>query len=410
MPHIIPNLWRLPSDLSRQLTDSSWPVLVLSVVLSYLIVVWILRFRAARKLHARYAPYIRNPYSMDYKTAHGIMKLSMLYEFPWMYFFGTTWALVKTYGIASGTELLVQTRQLTTEDKVGKRAEDTGVIIAEFTVGSLDSERGLRALSKMNWLHRRYGSKIGNEEMIHTMAMFVLEPQRWIERYEWRPMTELEKVASFIYWKEIGNRMGIKNIPQTLRELEAWTEDFESSHMVYADSNRVCAETTMNMYLRNVPKYLRNFARNAASSLLEDRVRIAVGLPDPPSWVPRVVMSILKTRGWILRYLFLPRLYEVDVLQRPGPDGRIQRDIYGFEPWYVKDTMWMRLSSWLQTGGRLLPGSKYKSAGYLPEELGPVEYERASKEPVLKEAEAMKIYAAKGGASAVGCPFAFGGN
>lgn len=410
MPHITSNLWRLPADVSRQLTDSSWSVLILSVTLSYLALVWLLRFRAVRKLHISYAPYISNPYSMDYKTAHGIMRLTMLYEFPWMYFFGTSWALVKTYGIASGTGLLVQTRQLTTEDKVGKRAEDTGVIIAEFTVGSVDSERGLRALSKMNWLHRRYGSRIGNEEMIHTMAMFVLEPQRWIERYEWRAMTELEKVASFIYWKEIGNRMGIKNIPETLHELEAWTEEFEMSHMVYADSNRVCAETTINMYLRNVPKFLRNFARGAASSLLEDRVRLAVGLPDPPSWVPHLVISFLKARGWLLRYLFLPRLYEVDILQPPGPNGRIQRDIYGFEPWYVRDTMWTRLFLWLQTGGRLLPGPKYKSAGYLPEELGPVEYEKSSKVPVLKEAKAMKMYAAKGGAAVVGCPFAFGGN
>ena len=326
-----------------------------------------------------------------------------------MYFFGTTWALVKTYGIASGTELLVQTRQLTTEDKVGKRAEDTGVIIAEITIGSLDSERGLRALSKMNWLHRRYGSKIGNEEMIHTMAMFVLEPQRWIERYEWRVMTELEKVASFIYWKEIGNRMGIKNIPQTLHELEAWTEDFESSHMVYAESNRQCAETTINMYLRNIPQFLRSFARNAASSLMEDRVRIAVGLPEPPSWISCIVISVLKSRGWIVRYFFFPRLYELDVLQPPGPNGRIQRNIYGFEPWYVKDTIWMRLSSWLQTGGRLQPGSKFKSTGYLPEELGPVEYERVSKDSVLKEAETMKLYATKGGAAVVGCPFSFGG-
>jgi hypothetical protein len=61
---------------------------------------------------------------------------------------------------------------------------------------------------------------------------------------------------------------------------------------------------------------------------------------------------------------------------------------------------------WLQTSGRLVPSSQYKSGGYLPEELGPVEYE-VSKEPVLREAEAMKMYATKGGADGVGCPFAF---
>lgn len=38
-------------------------------------------------------------------------------------------------------------------------------------------------------------------------------------------MTELEKVAIFIYWKEIGNRMGIRDIPNTLEELELWTAE-----------------------------------------------------------------------------------------------------------------------------------------------------------------------------------------
>nr|QCL09086.1 DmxL5 [Cryptosporiopsis sp. 8999] len=410
MSNIISNLWRLPSEVSQQLIHSSRSVQIFFLALFYLTLVKILRFRAVRKLQSTYAPYIGDPYSMDYKTAHEIMKLTILYEFPFMNFFATQWALIKTYGIASGTKLLVQTRQLAAENKAAKRAEDTSAILSEFLIGSVDSERGLRALSKMNWLHRRYSSKISNDEMIHTLAMFVLEPMRWIERYEWRPMTELEKVAIFTYWKEIGNRMGIKNIPKTLHALEVWAEDFEIHHMVYADSNRACMDATLNMFLRNIPKPLRNFGRNVASSLLEERVRLAVGLPGPPWWVSRLTKSFFSVRAWLLRNCFLPRLHKLDILVPPGPDGRIQRDRYLFEPWYVKDTTWNTWSTWLRTGGRLRPSPKYKSAGYLPEELGPVEFEKASKEPVLKEAEDMKIYADKGGAAIVGCPFAFGGN
>jgi len=242
------------------------------------------------------------------------------------------------------------------------------------------------------------------------LAMFVLEPQRWIERYEWRPMIELEKVAAFIYWKEVGNRMGIADIPETLAELEIWTEEFENENMVYVESNRICAETTINLYLRNIPKPLRNFGRILVTSLLEERVRIAVGSPPPPWWAAHIIISLLRLRGWLIRYLFLPRLHEVDVMSRLGPDGRLQRDLYAFEPWYVKATTWRRLVTWLQTGGRLQPCPDFKSTGYLPEELGPTEYEKASKDPVLKEAEAMSMYAAKGGAAGVGCPFAFSGN
>lgn len=342
---------------------------------------------------------------MDYKIAHEIMKFSLLHEFPWMYFFGTSFALIKTYAVASGTPLLVQTRQLTTDAKVGRRAEDTGVLIAEFVVGSVDSERGLKALSKVNWLHARYGSKIGNDEMTHTLAMFVLEPHTWVDRYEWRAISELEKVAAFVYWKEIGNRMGIRDIPGTLDDLRSWTETFEEKNMVYAKSNRICAETTMNLYLRNIPGYMKSFARHAANSLLEERVRIALGAADPPRWIQRLVVSTLTLRGLLVRYFFLPRFHSKDPLSRPGPDGRLQRDQWAFEPWYVKDTFVTRLATWFKSNGRLSPNLSYKSTGYLPEELGPAEFEMSSKEAVLKQAEAMKIYASMGGATGVGCPF-----
>ncbi|KAH8586969.1 hypothetical protein B0O99DRAFT_656613 [Bisporella sp. PMI_857] len=324
-----------------------------------------------------------------------------------MYYFGTTQALIKTYGIASGTSLLAQTRQLTTDAKVGKRAEDTAVLLSEFVVGSVDSERGMRALSKVNWLHRRYGARVGNEEMIHTLAMFVLEPQRWIEKFEWRPMTQLEKVAMFIYWKEIGNRMGIEGIPSTLEELQDWTESFEKVHMVYSDNNRLCAETTMNLYLRNVPRILKHIARDAANSLLEERLRLALGSPRPRWWVGNLVFLLFWLRAWAVAHLCLPRLHEMDVLARPGKDGRLQRDNFAFEPWYVKNTRWMKLSAWFQSLGRLSPSTEYKSGGYLPEEVGPVEYEKSSKESVLNEAEAMKKYAAAGGAEVMGCPFSY---
>ena len=59
----------------------------------------------------------------------------------------------------------------------------------------------------------------------------VLEPIRWMEKLEWRPATELEQVAIFTYWQELGSRMGISDIPPTLEALKQWTEDYENKHM-----------------------------------------------------------------------------------------------------------------------------------------------------------------------------------
>jgi hypothetical protein len=47
---------------------------------------------------------------------------------------------------------------------------------------------------------------------------------------------------------------------------------------------------------------------------------------------------------------------------------------------------------WLGSKRTLSFGTKFKSEGYLPEELGPLEFERASMEPVREQAVAMGEY------------------
>ena len=382
----------------------TWTLLGIATIV-YLSVVQLLRFRSFRKTTKTYSAYLHDPYSLDYQTAHHIMRRVMLYETPFMYAFGTQWALLKTYTVASGTELLVQTRQLTSPSTVGKRAEDTSIILTEFLVGSIDSDRGSKALAKMNWLHRRYGTKIKQPELLHTLAMFVLEPIRWLAKYEWRPLTELEKVAIFVYWKEIGNRMGIKNIPDSLEELEAWTEVYEETNVYFTENNKRCADATMGLFLRNVSMFLRGFAQHAAVSLFEEKSRLALGYEAPPRWIAGLIATFFQARKFAIRHLFLPRLHELDPLAKPDATGRLFRDAWAFEPWYVKATVKIRLEAWFWTKGKVVPGVQFRSEGFLVEELGPAEFEMASREQVVGEAEEMRGYAEKGGAVGLGCPF-----
>lgn len=67
--------------------------------------------------------------------------------------------------------------------------------------------------------------------------------------YEWRVMTQVEEVAAFVHWKEIRNRIGMQNIPDTLKDLKQWTKDFEKENMCYADDNRKCVDATVNIFL-----------------------------------------------------------------------------------------------------------------------------------------------------------------
>lgn len=63
--------------------------------------------------------------------------------------------------------------------------------------------------------------------MLYTMSLFVLEPFRFIDRYEWRKISTLEKECHFTFWSEVARLMGIENIPGSIEQLDKWSRDYE---------------------------------------------------------------------------------------------------------------------------------------------------------------------------------------
>lgn len=378
------------------------------LVASYLALVRWLRRRNLRNLARRYASYEEDPYSMDYKTAFEIFQNVITYEFPSTYAYATQFALIKSYAVAHGTRLLARTSRLTSAQRVGKRAEDTVVLLSEILVAGIDSDRGCRALSKINWLHRQYQSYITNDEMIYTLALFILEPLRWGDAVEWRKWTDLERVAIFTYWREIGHRMGMSGIPETIPCLQRWAAEFADKHAKFADSNVHCTTAALNLFLRSLPAFLRGLGTQVCTCFVEEHVRPMIGLSHPHWFIAATVQNLVMIRAFLLRNFFLPRLSLYHGLGTMDKAGRVHRHIYAFEPWYVSETAWSSLKKFtpgLWPGS--LPGPEFASEGYLPEEVGPHEYVERSKRSVIREAEQMAEYARKGGALGNGCPFAF---
>lgn len=395
------------------LTGAPWTTKLLAIysvamAIVYLIVVAVLRYRNLRRLRFQHAAHLEDPHSMSYTRAKEIINTTIRLEFPFMFGFSLQWALIKSYGIANGTELLVRTRRLTDERTVGTRSEDTGMFLYELLVTGLDTPRGHAALAKMNWIHARYGASISNGDLIHMLALFVLEPIRYIDNFEWRRLDELEKVALFVYWKEIGNRMGMVGIPETLDELVSWTEAYEKENMVYSPNNTKCYDGAVGLYLGGLPRFLRPVAKSMADSLTENYVRKALGVPDPPVWAPRLVNAIFAARAGIVRYCLLPRFWTPNTVVS-STSGRLQRTRYLYEPWYVKETVWSKLLAFLGLGKIMkIPGPEFLSEGYLPAELGPKEFRSpAALDDVGKQAALLDDYAKQGGAVGAGCPFAF---
>jgi hypothetical protein len=234
------------------------------------------------------------------KDHQRIAYLMTCYEFPWDTTRSLELALFRTFAVAKGSALLAGTGEFTQRPQ--KRYDDTVIILAEILEHGYDSERGRAALRRMNQMHRRYA--IPNDEFLYVLSTFVFEPIRWITRFGWRPLTDQERLGSFYFWREIGRRMHIGDLPESIEEFERYNVAFERAHFAYAASNEQIARATRDLFLSwFLPKWLWRAGAPLVHAMMDDRLLDAVGFARPPAALRRMADAVLRMRGRVLRLL-----------------------------------------------------------------------------------------------------------
>lgn len=160
------------------------------------------------------------------------------------------------------------------------------MLIREFCFQTPGSPRFVAALARMNYIHSVYqqSGKIRNSDMLYTLSLFALEPVRWIERYEWRCLTDLELSAIGTFWKQIGTDMKIDMTTLDsatdglgwLNSIDGWSRRYEELEMVPASTNKITADVTTKLLLWTLPTCLQPLGFRVVSVLLEDRLRSAM--------------------------------------------------------------------------------------------------------------------------------------
>lgn len=227
---------------------------------------------------------------MTTNDAQAILKDLTELEFPKVFGFSIIFALFKTYGIPNVSSLLVATGQLADLETASKRTADTGVLILEFALNAPTSERTTAAIARMNYIHLQYqkAGKISNNDLLYTLSLFALEPARWVGKYEWRSLTDIELCACGTYWKSMGDAMSISydSLPsfadgwehglQWLNEIEAWSLAYEEVHMVPSATNKRLADSYFALLCMNVPSRYLGLCKNTMSVFLGERLRKAM--------------------------------------------------------------------------------------------------------------------------------------
>lgn len=228
-----------------------------------------------------------------------IVRLMGQYDMAWDMQRALELALFYTYGSDSVSTLLNRTGEFREHGQ--KRYDDTRLLIGHFLEAGWDSEVGAQALDRINRTHAHY--RIPNDDYLFVLWTFIEFPLRWSRVYARRPMTAHEREAGFLFWTEIGRRMGLRDIPPTRAAFDAFIEGYKQRHFKPCAASAQVAQDTLRVGQAWLPAPLRGLVPWVVYSLFDDDELFlnAVGARRPPRWFAALVRGSLRTYGWLRR-------------------------------------------------------------------------------------------------------------
>lgn len=222
-----------------------------------------------------------------------IVFLSSAYEFPWDYERSLELALLRTFCVPTISAILDRSGEFA--QRAAKRYDDTELILAEIVEHGYDSPRGAAALERMNVIHGRF--HIQNDDYLYVLSTFVYEPIRWIANFGWRSLTEQERLGSFWFWYEIGQRMGIHDIPADYDQFEQFNRDYERAQIRPCETNRRVGAATRALFLSWYPRFTHPVAGAVVDALVDDVMREALCYRAPLPGLRPLLHALLRARA-----------------------------------------------------------------------------------------------------------------
>ncbi|MER5304294.1 oxygenase MpaB family protein [Streptomyces lasiicapitis] len=230
-----------------------------------------------------------------------IYRLSAVYEFPWDFTRALELALYRTYAVPSIGRLLARTAELT--DRTQKRYDDTALLLDAIVEHGFDSDVGHTAVRRINQMHRSYD--ISNDDMRYVLCTFVVTPKRWIDTYGWRRLSRHEAVASAVYYRTLGQHLGITAIPGSYEEFAECLDAYEEAYFGWDEGEgaRRVSDATIDLMASWYPRPLAPVLRAATVALLDDSLVKAFRYEPPPALTRTLVRRAVWLRGRAVRLL-----------------------------------------------------------------------------------------------------------
>jgi len=215
------------------------------------------------------------------------------HDAPMDYLISGELAQIQTFGIPSISKLLQRTKQY--QQNGLKRLDDTRAILTECMTDSVQSSRGQHMVKHLNWIHSHY--EISNDDYLYTLALFIVEPARWMESFGYRPLTDREKYAGYLAFKSLGQAMKIKDIPDSRDEFISWYENHRAQHMTYHPDNKIVTDGLIDGMKDMFPFFIKPLVRPVILTLINDpELLVATGQKPPAKVVQKIIKGFMQLR------------------------------------------------------------------------------------------------------------------
>ncbi|MGH3413755.1 MAG: oxygenase MpaB family protein [Marmoricola sp.] len=246
--------------------------------------------------------WVRETWRLDAeRDRRRVVEILAAHEFPWDNVQALSFALYRTFAVPSIGRLLAETGEFT--GRVQRRYDDTALLLDEILEHGLGHERGRDAVRRINRMHRSHD--IGNDDMRYVLATFVVVPKRWMDRFGYRRFTLHENDSLVSYYRELGQHMGIRDLPADFAGFERLLDDYEREHFAFDPDARRVADATLDLMTTFRPFSLlpRALARRTAYAVMDEPLLRAFRYARPTLLERAAVVGGMRLRARLIARL-----------------------------------------------------------------------------------------------------------
>ncbi|WP_420590520.1 oxygenase MpaB family protein [Bacterioplanoides sp.] len=248
-----------------------------------------------------------------YENYHERVKYLANTDMPIDFLLAGELAQIQTFVIPSISRLLHRTKQY--EHAGTKRLDDTRAILTECMADTVHSDRGQLMVEQLNFIHGHY--QISNDDYLYTLALFMVEPVRWSETFGYRRLSEDEKQALYLEFRDLGEAMNIQQIPEDFYAVKRWYEQYRRENMAFDPANRAVTEGLIRGMQQMMPKWIQPLTspllRTFVLTMINDDVALqALGIKPPSKPVQGLLRGIMKLRSRLAKRINIWQIFDYE--------------------------------------------------------------------------------------------------